>query len=310
MESRHAEGWHRWVALGLRVLLLGVFLLSGVAKLLAIDDFELYVFSYGWMPLGVAYVVARLCIAMELGLGLWIAVGWWPKVARLTAVWVLVGFSLFLCYALLVGRNESCQCFGRLVDFSPAQSLLKNAVLVVLVLVYYRLQGMNEWHLEKRWKRWVAVSTCGAVLVGVFCISVPDNWMYVSGEAVKGDSGLSEQFAEQGSLSALGAWEGNRVVAFVTPGCPYCRLARQKLGSIAERNELPAEAIVYVEPKADGEELERRADGTWLLPASQFMHLTHGRRPYIVLVENGQATLTFHYRNISEQRIVHCLKGQ
>lgn len=65
----------RCVALGLRVFLAALFLVSAVAKLLAIDDFELYIFSYGFLSLNVSYLAARLCIAAECWLGLMIALG-------------------------------------------------------------------------------------------------------------------------------------------------------------------------------------------------------------------------------------------
>ena len=67
------------VALVLRVLLAAVFIVSAVAKLFAIDDFELYIFSYGFFSLNVSYLVARLCIAAEFLVGLFLALGWWAR---------------------------------------------------------------------------------------------------------------------------------------------------------------------------------------------------------------------------------------
>ena len=54
------------LALVLRVLLAALFLISSIAKLMAVDDFESYIFSYGFLPLNVSYVAARLCIVAEL----------------------------------------------------------------------------------------------------------------------------------------------------------------------------------------------------------------------------------------------------
>ena len=54
-----------WVALCLRVLLAAIFMVSAVAKLVAIDDFELYVFSFGFFSLDCSYILARLCIGAE-----------------------------------------------------------------------------------------------------------------------------------------------------------------------------------------------------------------------------------------------------
>ena len=127
------------LAIVLRVLLALLFLCSSVAKLMAIDDFELYIFSYGLLPLNLCYLVARLCIAAEMALALFIALGWWRRWVNLVAFLILILFSLFLGYAALIGRTDSCQCLGRLADLNPIQSLLKNAVLIAMVLGYSRL---------------------------------------------------------------------------------------------------------------------------------------------------------------------------
>ena len=126
------------IRLILRVLVGTLFVLSAVAKLVAIDDFELYIYSYGWFPLGMSYVVARLCIGWELVLGGLLLTGWWKRLTKTAALLTLVLFSLFLCYAALNGRNESCECMGRWVDLSPAESLVKNGVLILLVLLGHR----------------------------------------------------------------------------------------------------------------------------------------------------------------------------
>ena len=309
MASRTEGAWRRWLAAALRWLLAAVFVVSAVAKLMSIDDFELYVFSYGFFPLNVAYIVARGCIVAELLAAVLIASGWWPRTVRLLTLAMLTGFSLFLCYAALAGRNESCRCFGRLVDIPPAQSLLKNAVLIVLTLLAYGLCRPAGPRWSRRLRLWLTGGAAVVLSAAVFTVSVPDNWMFGSGSAPADREALSRAFASGGGLAQLEVGEGNRLVAFVTPGCPYCRMARQKLASIAERNCLPDGAIVYVEPAADDGGVSKRADGTWQVPADLFMALTRGNRPYIVLLEDGQPTLTFHYRNIGERRIVRSLKA-
>ena len=160
----------------LRVLLALLFVLSAVAKLFAIDDFELYVFSYGLLPLDLCFIIARLCIGAELALALLIAVGRWRRWVNLAALLILVAFSLFLCYAMIVGRTDSCQCFGRLADMPPAVSLLKNAVLIALVLVYMKIGGMEKagaQSLQSRFllsweprRRWRCRSRCRCLTIG------------------------------------------------------------------------------------------------------------------------------------------------
>ena len=274
----------------LRVVLAALFMVSAVAKLMAIDDFELYVFSYGFMPLTLTYIATRLCIAAEFLLGALIAVGWWRRWVNLATLVVLLLFSMFLCYAALIGRTDSCQCMGRLADMSPAVSLLKNAVLIVLTLLYMRLTRKEERKAcdTKCWKWWVAAGMAVAVVVGVFTISVPDSWM-VGDEDMLYDREKLRETVEERHLD-----EGHKVVAFVTPGCPYCRMSREKISSIVKRHDIDTADIVYLEPTDIGRE--------------QFLGITYGSRPLIILLADGEPQATYHYRNISERQLAAFLK--
>lgn len=285
-------------ALLLRVLLTALFLVSAVAKLMAIDDFELYIFSYGFLPLNISYLVARLCIAAELLLALFIALGWWRRWVNLATFGTLILFSLFLGYAALIGRTDSCQCMGRLADLNPLQSLLKNAVLIVLVLAYTRLSRESSASRNSRKTNTIrgilsAVFTV-AVLVTVFCLSVPDNWMFGPEESRYDRELLEQSIAPDGQLAEDNLTEGHQLVAFVTQGCPYCRMTREKLGSIAKRNHLDSTRYHYYEPDD--------------LPDDLFLRITYGQRPFVLLLDNGKPVVTYHYRNINERQIVEFLR--
>ena len=280
------------VALVLRVLLAAVFIVSAVAKLFAIDDFELYIFSYGFFSLNVSYLVARLCIAAEFLVGLFLALGWWARWVQLLTLVVLILFSLFLCYAALVGRTDSCQCFGRMADLSPAQSLLKNAVLIGITLVYAKLSRYSRRSSVSRII--LAVVFVVSAVVAVFCISVPDNWMFGPEEGRLNRGLLEESMSPEGALAEHHLAEGRQLVAFVTPGCPYCRMTREKLASIASRNHLDTMRFHYFEPQD--------------LPDALFLEITFGQRPLVLLLDNGTPVATYHYRNISEKEISRFLR--
>lgn len=280
------------VALVLRVLLAAVFIVSAVAKLFAIDDFELYIFSYGFFSLNVSYLVARLCIAAEFLVGLFLALGWWARWVQLLTLVMLILFSLFLCYAALVGRTDSCQCFGRMADLSPAQSLLKNAVLIGITLVYAKLSRYSRRSSVSRII--LTVVFVVSAVVAVFCISVPDNWMFGPEEGRFNRGLLEESMSPEGALAEHHLAEGRQLVAFVTPGCPYCRMTREKLASIASRNHLDTMCFHYFEPQD--------------LPDALFLEITFGQRPLVLLLDNGTPVATYHYRNISEKEISRFLR--
>lgn len=286
------------ITLVLRILLAALFLISSVAKLMAIDDFELYIYSYGFLSLNVSYLTARLCIAAELLLGLLLALGWWRRQVNLAALLLLLAFSLFLGYAALAGRTDSCQCMGRLADLNPVQSLLKNAVLIALVLLYSRFSRLSRTSRKSRLSRKTGLILTAvfavASLAAVFCISVPDNWMFGPEEGHYDRELLEQSIGPDGVLAPDGLTEGHQLVAFVTRGCPYCRMTREKLGSMVQRHHLDTAHIHYYEP----------AD----LPADLFLRITYGQRPFIVLLDDGVPVTTYHYRNINERQVSQFLQ--
>lgn len=272
-----------------------LFCVSAVAKLVAIDDFELYVYSYGWLSLNMSYVAARLCIGWELVLALLLLTGWRRRLTRTLTLLTLVGFSLFLSYAALAGREESCECMGQLVEMTPAVSLLKNGVLICLVLIGLGRENRREERGERRfgWKVAVLIAAVVVLLATPFFVSVPDSWGFGPHRERYGATELKEATSEGGALKQLGVGEGRRLVAFVTPKCPYCKLARKKLAGLERRHGVPEGSIIFVEPEDIGAEL-------WL-------KITYGNRPLMLLMEGQQVRATYHLRNVDEQEVADFL---
>lgn len=278
----------RLLYLSIRTLVGVVFVVSALAKLSAIDEFELYVYSYGFFPLSICYVLARLCIAGEMFLGLLTLTGWFPRTMRTLTLLMVLSFSLFLCYALLEGRNDSCQCFGQLMDMSPGQSLLKNAVLVALVLGGYTLDRRGRVG-RRKWKVWVSGVVIALCVVTPFVVSVPDSWLFGPQEEPFDREALAEATTEGGVLKEMGVGEGRRLVAFVTPRCPYCKLAREKVGAMVKRHHIDDERVVFVEPSD--------------ITDSLFIAITYGARPLLMLMDGRKVTATYHLRNIDEEEV-------
>ncbi|MCF0173121.1 MAG: hypothetical protein HUJ91_05270, partial [Bacteroidales bacterium] len=147
-----------------------------MAKLLSADIFELYVFGLGVMPMGLSFVLARVVIAFELFLGIWMLSGvkavWSSAVALLS----LAAFSGFLIWRMWLGDNSNCHCFGELIDFTPQQSLLKNMALTAALLpTLWRKSWLNLRHGAL-----YVVLTAVVSLAVVLIVSPPDNFRYGS----------------------------------------------------------------------------------------------------------------------------------
>ena len=282
----------RWLKLVLRILLGVFFVVSAMAKVIAIDDFELYVFSFGFLSLDSTYLAVRLCIGVEMALGVMISLAWWPRITKSATLAMLAFFSLLMLYAGLSGRTDSCQCMGRLANLNPWQSLAKNIVIALLCYFVFVNQQRTSL-LNNAKKRSRTLVTALAVVVSFvvpFVVSVPDSWMFGPEESSYNADLLHETVVERGLDKE------RYVLSMVTPGCPYCRMTRQKIGSILNRHHLDSTRVVFLEPEDIGTE--------------RFFKITYGQRPLVLLLDKGRPVTTFHYRNIEERRLADFLSGR
>ena len=99
-----------WPALGVRVILAGVFVASGSLKLLDPGPLVVTVKALGLTPAGAALPLALLLAGLEVaaGLGMLLDLRWaLPVISGL-----LLFFIAILAYALRLGLDIDCGCFG------------------------------------------------------------------------------------------------------------------------------------------------------------------------------------------------------
>lgn len=295
----------RVAALAVRLLLGAFFVVSAIAKWVDIDHFEIHVFSYNLLSLNASFLVARLVIVAELLVGIGLMSDIWHRFVNACTLLMLVGFTLFLGYAALVGRTDNCQCMGSLLEMNPVQSMLKNALLLLLLWI---AMHAPEWRWHPKWWLWLPVVL--AVPTTLFVVSAPDNWLFGSEDEVFNADALREAIVDDGQLGPLDLDEGKHVVAFVTAGCQFCRMADQKLSSIWQRHELDSASLVYLVYTKDSTIAPLSLNDTsfqrpaFTVDKETFMLITYGQRPMVMLMEEGEVKGSCHYRNISEGEIV------
>ncbi len=298
----------RIAALAVRMLLGIFFIVSAVAKLIDIDRFEVYIFSYNILSLNTSFLVARVVIICEMLVGIGLVANLFKRWVDTCAMLMLVGFTLFLGYACLIGREDSCQCMGALVDIDPTRSILKNALLILLLLF---AMGARPWQWRPRWFVWLPAVI--APVVTVFILSAPDNWLFGPSDEIYNADEFATAIQPDGLLDTLNLDEGRHVLAFLTPGCPFCRMADEKLTHICRRNDLDSAAFVYLCPTADSTLAPLTLDTTtfirpcYLIPSLTYALITYGQRPIVFLTDQGRVVGTCHYRNIDERRLVEFL---
>lgn len=289
----------------LKVLLGLVFIVSAVLKIVDMDRFEIYVYSYHFFSLNFSFLAARAAIIVELVLGIGLVSNtlhkmyWWGSMA------MLMGYTLLLIYALHLGRTDSCHCFGDFLQFDPKQSLVKNGILIFLFILIYRMEG---WQTPFRW-----LILCLAVMastIGVFVASPPDNLTSYSNPEHNLQKELFDEMLDETPLDTLNLREGKQVVAFFTTGCEFCQMAAQKLSLMQRFYGFPADNITFVfMGSEDGidrfyEESASAHYRSVLYPdVVRLLKVINGNFPVIVLMDNGEVVHEYGFRNMCEDEI-------
>ena len=296
----------------LKVLLGLVFIVSAVLKVVDMDRFEIYVYSYHFFSLNFSFLAARATIILELVLGIGLISNslhklyWWGSMA------MLLSYTLLLIYALAIGRSDSCHCFGDYLQLNPKQSLLKNGLLMLLFLLIYR---MKERETPFRW-----LLLCLAIMVstiGVFVVSPPDNYTqnYNSDQNLQVE--LFDEALNEAPLDALNLREGKKVICFFSTSCEYCQMAAQKLSLMQQFYGFPPENIFFVFMGTEKgvaefyEKSESVAYGYLLYDdVVKLLKINNGNFPTIVFLDNGKVVHEYGFRNMREEEIKAFLKSQ
>ena len=289
----------------LKVLLGLMFIVSAILKIVDMDKFEIYVYSYHFFSLNFTFLVARAAIILELVLGIGLVSNclhkpmWWGSMA------MLAGYTLLLIYAQIIGRTDSCHCFGELLPFNPWQSILKNVVLMGLFALVYKVKGFR---FKGQWLALVGVALASAV--AVFMVSPPDNYTpsYEPGKNV--NEALFHETLLKEPLDAYHLDKGKQVIAFLSTSCEFCQLAAHKLSLMQERYGFPPERITYVfigneegikEFYKESESAEYRS--VLYENAISLLEVIEGQFPTIVFVDNGTVVHEYGLRNMKEEEI-------
>ena len=279
--------------------------MSAVLKVVDMDKFEIYVYSYHFFSLNFSFIVARLAIILELVLGIGLISHCFHKLMWWGSMVMLCGYSLLLIYALVMGRTDSCHCFGEFLPLDPKQSLIKNAVLMLLFFLIY---GMESWETPFRWLILgfaIMVST-----IGVFVASPPDNYTPAYAPEQHLQVELFDALLDTEPFNSLSLKEGKQVICFYSTSCEYCQMAARKLSLMQQFYGFPKENITYIF-MGNEEGIERfyeqsesaRYRDVLVDDVRNLLKITDGNFPVVVLLDNGEVVHEYGFRNMNEAEI-------
>ena len=319
----------------INILIGSVFIIAAILKLISIDEFEIYIYSFDIFGFLLTTFVSRIIIIGEFILGLFLILKVNYKLTwRLTFI-SLILFTLFLIYVAIFRQDTNCHCFGELVELSPLESIIKNLVMMALLILGQRtlvpepVEGKNigtstssvtETVQSSKLKaqsskfRVLLVLTCSLV---VFIISPPDSiykMIYSTEKEVSTvdlyksfDEVVKIDFTEEGlvfdSISSFKEKE-NQLIVVVSSGCKYCRLGLKKLSLIMKNEDLATDNVdIFIWGSPEGIENFRSETMTedyayWHIMPNRAIEITYGRFPIFISLKEKDIIKIGDFRDI------------
>lgn len=119
----------RWQALAIRLVVGGVFVWAGTAKLVQTSSFVETVAAFDMLPTGLVSPFALSVIWIELIAGGLLLLDIWPRSNALVVLVLLVVFSAALGINMYRGNDVDCGCFGGDGGASLTWTLLRDLLL-------------------------------------------------------------------------------------------------------------------------------------------------------------------------------------
>jgi uncharacterized membrane protein YphA (DoxX/SURF4 family) len=201
----------------LRIFFALSFLFSAYTKFVAPGFFEITLMDQGIASSRVwAAHLTRFFIGLEFGLGLLLLFPIYTKKITGLALLLLSGFTVHLLYLWGIGDTENCGCFGEMISMTPAESILKNSILISIgVLLYLKA--------PKRKKGFLFLGT-------VFLVVILSQWFLLP---IPKHSEMSfsdyTHFENEGRVDLS---KGEKWIVVINLACEHCQQAAIEIGSL------------------------------------------------------------------------------
>lgn len=280
-----------------------LFLYSAYTKLFpSIQAFEYNIAGNIHITHVAAAISARLFIGLEAALGAMIALhffgsrNWVLKVAFA----LVATFSIYLIWLWAkMGDNVNCGCFGGAIFMSPSTSLIKNAViLLILGILIKRHKGFS---FDAANLIPIATVLCLVTAAYIaFPVFTPHKFKF------------EKLYADTLYTPVADLKHGKHIVAFLSRSCSHCRKAALKMHEMRQSN--PSLPFYMIIGGADTAfytfwDDTHAQDIPWsLLPEKTFMYYTGGEFPQIIWLNNGKVEANTTYPELDQKTIEEWMK--
>jgi hypothetical protein len=229
---------------------------------------------------------------IEVGLGVGLMLNWRPKVILPISTLLMAFFTGLMVYAWDIGASIDCGCFGTLVERSPGEAAVEDAVmLAMLLLAWWRLRDsdMAPWSGPWTWTNKVVVGLFAAALVLCGARFLPELERLEASDLKAGVRliGLSPKGIDA-DLS-----EGKYLIEVFSPLCGHCIDAVPKINAMVEDGSLPRVIAMtnFAQDSPQLQEFKRRFNPQFdiaTISLTDFFRLTYAHGyPRLAYIKDG-----------------------
>ncbi len=235
----------RIIGITLGVIVGFIFIFSAISKLPTLEQFGWTIVETTHFSWTMAEWAARLLIGVELLLGVFFI--FHLRMKKMTipaALALLLAFTIYLILVLKTqGNSGNCGCFGEVISMTPMQSIIKNIVLIVAILILYFLAF--EWTFKHQSTLTFALAVFA--LAAPFIISPPESiYIYEKEKELNIPIPLSILYQSPNNPPPnVELRKGKHVLLFLSLTCKYCKKAAKRVRIMQEQYpEIPFYAIL------------------------------------------------------------------
>lgn len=200
--------------------LVGVtFIWTALIKAVAPEGLARHLWRVGWVPDKLVYPGVTAIAAFEAGLGVALILLLAPGILLPFTVVLLVVLSAISWWSVRSGRASDCGCYGGMIQPSIGQSIALNALFAALVMLPW-LAG--ERAMTARGRE-LAVTVGVAIAAGIFT-EITRRWPITHDKPLFDLNPLKvgKQWRHRWAGGATARLNGEFLVAYLGPHCPYC----------------------------------------------------------------------------------------
>ncbi|MDZ7970332.1 MAG: hypothetical protein RM368_36295 [Nostoc sp. DedSLP03] len=214
-----------------------VFLVTGVVKALAPTRFIIHISQLQLLPQKANIGAAIAFTILECVLGVALILRLFPQWLFLGTIVLLLLLSSLTYWSTSTKRTDDCGCYNGLIDISPKQSLLLNALYITLMGLAWFYPVPDILTVSQQVTVLLIYLTTSCLLTAVSYIYFwKQKKSILNLEPLQVNRRWQLQWLKEYPESLT---TGEKLVVFLMPGCPTCKNWLKVLKVVHQRTDLP-----------------------------------------------------------------------